>query len=422
MKRPTLLLILLTFTTGTVLTAVAGLAGQGLTSPVAVVQTNESIAGFVSYIIVDAERQLTTARRLLPAPELVEERWHFQPPLLLQRSMRDGRADWSLSMLDARRKALLPVMRLSTSGRAQIGIDNIRFQMRTDGTVHSVVYVPFSGEIWTASSALPDAVHVVTVQPNVQFPLAVSRDGALLAVNDADALLVMNADGSNRRTFPSPLSPSWMTWSSDNQTLLLSPPDLRNPQTAYVIDIHTGDQIELINTRFVMSCGTDHIAIIEQPTGFEITRFSRIGAAHLILDTAMLDEFEPRSLLRIHPNRCDWLLVISFRGEMRLVHVGSSETIPLGRDTSFIGADDYALLYQATDGEMTEVRRLELRSGAQPEALWVYPRLHSQIRWLDGASRGLFMEGTRLKLLQRSAPDTITLTGPTAGAYSLLDD
>src|SRR5690606_8575110 len=128
-----------------------------------------------------------------------------------------------------------------------------------------------------------------------------------------------------------------------------------------------------------------------------------------------LDGFEPVNLLLVQPDSCEWLMVISLRSETRLVHVDSRETIPLGSNTHFIGVDGNMLLYQATVGEMTEVRRLELDSVAQPETLWKHPRVYSQIRWLDGATRGLYMDSTRLKLIGRDESSSISLTGATTG-------
>jgi hypothetical protein len=283
--------------------------------------------------------------------------------------------------------------------------------------------VPHSGEIWTATPDQPDAVLVATAARGLLYPLSLSPDGTMLAVNGAGELLVMNTDGSNVRTFDGLQTQAWMTWSPDSRKLLASPIDLYSRESARAINVQTGEETVMDGARLAISCGTSYVAITEEANGFGITHISEDGESSAILDPETLNGLEPAGIIQLEEQSCEWLVIVNRRGESMLVQTSSGDTIPLGSGFRVIGVDDGVMLYRAQAGSVVEIRRLALESGAQPELMWQYPRTFAEILWLDDeAARGLFVDSGRLNLIERDGQFTIPLNGALAESYSLLDD
>jgi hypothetical protein len=423
--KPFMLRVFLSFTAvvfASFLLGTAGMLGRGSMSPIAAVQINERAPDLVSYMLVDVDRRTTTARRL-PVPELVDERWYAQPPLTLQRVTRGEFADWTLSAVDVRRNTISPVMRLRTSDNVRIRIPDFLTRELPDGAAQYTVYVPHSGEIWTATPDQPDAVLVATAARGLLYPLSLSPDGTRLAVNGAGELLVMNSDGSDARTFDGLQTQAWVTWSPDAQKLLASPIDLYSRESARAINVQTGEETVMDGARLAISCGTGYVAITEQANGFGITHISEDGESSAILDAETLNGLEPAGIFQLEEHSCEWLVIMNRRGESILVQTSSGDTIALGNGFPVIRMDGGRMVYHVQAGNMIEVRRLALNSGAEPELLWAYPRIIEEILWLDDAvDRGLFIDSGQLNLIERSGQFTIPLNGALAESYSLLDD
>ena len=400
----------------------AGMLGRGSTSPIAAVKTNTRDSDLVTYMLVDIDRHTTTSRRL-SVPELVDTWWYTQPLLTLQRVTRGESADWTLSTVDVQRNTMSPVMRLTTADNVRIRTPDFLMRERPDGTIQYTVYVPHSGEIWTAAADNPDAVRVATVPVGLMYPLSVSPDGTKLAVNGAGELTVMNADGSNPQTFDGLQSQAWVTWSPDSRKLLASPIDLYSRESARVIDLTTGEQMVLDDTRMAISCGAGYVAITEAAGGFGVTRISEDGEASAILDMETLNGLEPAGIIQLEERSCDWVMIMNRRGESLIVEPASGDTIELGSGFPIISKDGDTIVYKVQTGDMIEIRQLVLNSSAPHELLWAYPQTFAEIRWLDDAvDRGLFIDSGRLNLLERDGQFTIPLNGALAEAYTLLED
>jgi hypothetical protein len=405
-----------------VLLGAAVLVGRGNASPIAVIQTNEREPDLVTYVLVDVDRRIGTMHRRLPVPELVDTWWYMQPPLTLQRVTRSEFADWTLSVVDVRRNTMLPVLRLTTANNARIRIPDFLARQLPDGTTQYSVYVPHSGEIWTATPDKPNAALVAKVQRGLPYPLSLSPDGTILAVNGAGELTVMNSDGSNARAFDGLQSQAWVTWSPDGQKLLASPLDLYSRESARVIDVLRGELTVLDGARLAISCGAGYVAITEQANGFGVTSISEDGKSSAILDAETLNGLEPVGIIQLEEQSCESLLILNRRGEVLLVHPDSGDMTLLGHNTRPINADGDKLLYQTRASETVEVWQLEMKSGAQPELLGVYMHPFGEIGWLDGGNRGLSIDSGRLRLIERHGLSTIPLNGASAVAYSLLED
>jgi hypothetical protein len=406
----------------TLLIGAAGLAGRASAAPIAAVQIDDPEPDRVSYMLVDVDRRVSTARGLT-VPQLVDERWYAQPPLVLQRVTRGESADWTLSTVEMYRNTLSPVLRLTTDDNVRIRIPDFLVREMPDGTLRYFVYVPHSGEIWTAAPEQPDGVPVAAVTRGLMYPLSVSPDGTMLAVNGAGELTVMNADGSDVRTFEGLQTPAWMTWSPDGRKLLASPVDLYSREHALAIDVRRGERLVLDGARLAISCGAGYVAITEQANGFGITSITEDGESRVILDPETLNGLEPAGIIQLEPEHCDWLVISNRRGEALLVHTDSGEWNPLGTGFRVIRMDGGTMTYRTHAGEMTEIRQIALDTGARPEIRWTYPRTFAEIGWLDGgADRGLFIHGGLLKLIERGGESVLPLNGASAEFYSLLEN
>ena len=407
----------------TLLIGAAGVAGRGSASPIVAVQINARDSNLVTYTLVDVDRRISITQRRLPVPELVDERWYAQPPLTLQRRTRGESADWTLSTLDVRRNTTSPVMRLTTADNARIRIPDFLIRERQDGTMQHIVYVPHSGEIWAATPQRPDAALIATVPRGLLYPLSPSPDGAMLAVNGPGELIVMNADGSNTRTFDGLQTQAWVTWSADRRKLLVSPFDIYSRESARVIDLTTGQQTELSDARLAISCESGYVAITEEAGRFGVTRISENGESSAILDAETLNGLEPAGIIQLMEQSCEWLVIVNRRGEALLVAISSGQMIQLGNGFPIIRVDGGTLSYGVQAGDMIEIRQLALNSGAQPEALWQYPRTFEEVLWLDdSATRGLSVESGLLNLIEPDGQFVIPLNGALAEFYSLLED
>lgn len=420
MRRMLLLFSAVAF--ATLIIGAAGMVGRGSASPIAVVQTNMRASDFVTYALVDVDRRTTVARRL-PVSAHVDGVWYMSPPLILQRVTRGEFADWTLNTVDVRRNTLSPVMRLTTLNNIRIRILDFIGRERSDGTMQYIVYVPHSGEIWTATPEQPDAVLVATGPRGLPFPMLPSPDGTMLAVASTGELLVVNSDGSNERIFEGLETRAWVTWSPDSRKLLVSPVDIYRRESARVVDVTTGELTVLDDVRLAISCGAGYVAITEEAGGFGVTRISEDGESSAILDPETLNGLEPAGIIQLERQRCDWLVILNRRNEGMLVQPGSGEMLLLGNDLRIIRADGGTMIYQTRTRNTIEVLELALAPGAQPRLLWQYPRNFTEVRWLDdGADRGLSVESGRLTLIDRDGQSVIPLDGARAQFYSLLEE
>jgi hypothetical protein len=286
-----------------------------------------------------------------------------------------------------------------------------------------MVYVPHSGEIWAATPQQPDAALMATVPRGLFYPLSPSPDGSMLAVNGPGELIVMNADGSNMRTFDGLQTQAWVTWSADRRRLLISPFDIYSRESARVIDLTAGQQTVLDDARLAISCESGYVAITEEAGGFGVTRISENGESSAVLDAETLDGLEPAGIIQLMEQSCEWLVILNRRGEALLVHPASGQMFPLGNGFPIISVDGGALSYGIQAGDKIEIRRLDLKTGAQPEVLWRYPRTFEEVLWLDdSATRGLSVESGLLNLIEPDGPFVIPLNGALAEFYSLLED
>jgi hypothetical protein len=427
MRRLTLLLIPLTFIAFTLLLGAAGLIGRGSASPVVVAQTQAHQQGFVHYALTDVDRRITLARQL-NVPDVLDERWYLQPPLVLQRETPGGVVHWTLSTVDVQRNTFTPVMRLTMSTDVYFRIDNVSVHWRPDGSQHATAYVPHTGEIWTSTSDNPDATLLSRVPQNAMYALFWSPDNRILSLKDPSqpGLTLIDASDGSQRTFDAPES-SWASWSRDSRHLLIVPfaslfDDSGVAGPPSLVDTQISEQIVLENANSVTWCRNEVLAI---DSGGVPSRAIRLidpvsNEARQIFDLGSLPDFELTSISPMS-SECD---LLSFStpadNELRVLNLATGKIISLGQDVLPQGVFEEVMIYQTRTNDGVALWRLDLGLDVPPVLLGSVPFTFGNIRWLDDWQRGLSYDSGRLNLIDLRDSSKVWLANAYNGAFFML--